>query len=84
MSTKDGDTDKYSYSGYGTGFDICSNFSLPDGSGFGKNVIILCADMSSSVYRDNKKHILILGKGLTDDTTLQKVNTLVNNKQKFA
>ena len=40
----------------------------------GKNVIIFGADMSSSVYIDNKnKDILILGEGLTqglDDTTL--------------
>ena len=45
-----------------------------DGSGFGKNVIIFRADMSSSVYIDNKKKdILILGKGPRnglDDTTL--------------
>ena len=40
----------------------------------GKNVIILGADMSSSVHIDNKgKDILILGKGPTqgfDDTAL--------------
>ena len=39
-----------------------------------KNVIVLGADMSSSVHVDNKgKDILILGEGLTqglDDTTL--------------
>ena len=55
----------------GIGFDTCITFSLPDGSGFGKNVIIFSADMNSYVHIDNKKkHILILGKGLTDDTTL--------------
>ena len=48
-------------------------FSIPTG-GFGKNVIIFGADMSSSVHVDNKKKdILILGEGPTqglDDTTL--------------
>ena len=44
--------DKYKYSGYGLGFDTCGNFSLPDPSGFGKNVIISGADM----HVDNKKN----------------------------
>ena len=47
---------------------------LSDDSGFGKNVIIFGADMSSSAHIDNKKKdILILGKVPTqglDDTTL--------------
>ena len=50
--------------------DARGSFSL---SGFGKNVIIFCAGMSSSVHNDNrKKGILILSKGLTgglDDAT---------------
>ena len=54
-------------------FDSRSEFSLPDGS-VGKNVIISGVDMSSSVHIDNeKKDILILGKGPThrlDDTML--------------
>ena len=49
-------------------------FSLSDGSGFGKNVKIFCADMGSSVYIDNKKKdTLILGIGpkqVYDSTTL--------------
>ena len=69
---KNFDTDKYKYSGYSVGFDLRSEFSLPDGS-MGKNVIIFGADMSSSVQIHNKgKDILILGKGPTqglDDTT---------------
>ena len=48
-------------------------FSFPTG-GFGKNVIIFGADMSSSVHVDNKKKdISVLGEGPTqglDDTTL--------------
>ena len=60
---KNADLDKYSYSGYGTGFDTCIEYSLPDCS-IGKNVIILGANMSSSGHIDNKgKDILILCKG---------------------
>ena len=64
---------KYVYSGYSIGFDLCSEFSLSDGSA-GKNVIIFGVHMSSSVHIDNKaKAILTLGKGPTqelDDTKL--------------
>ena len=53
------------YSGYGTGFDRRSAFSFP-GGGFGRNVLIFGADMSSFAHIDNKKkHILVLGKGPT-------------------
>ena len=63
--TKNGDPDKYSYSGYGIGFNTCGEYSLLDGSK-GKNVIIVGADMSSSEHIDNRgKNILILGKGPT-------------------
>ena len=49
--------------GYRTGFDRKPSFSFP-GSGFGQNVLIFGADMSSSVHVDNKKKdILVLGKG---------------------
>ena len=51
---KNADIDKYKYSGYGIGFDIKGTFSVPT-SGFGKNVIIFGADMSSSVHVDKKK-----------------------------
>ena len=71
--TTNADLDKYRYTGYGIWFDFCSEFLFTDGN-CGKNVIIFGADMSSSVYVDNKgKYILILGgrptQGL-DDTTL--------------
>ena len=70
---KNADPDKYKYSGYGIGFDLRSEFSLPDGS-MGKNVIIFGVDMSSSVRIDDKKNdTSILGKGSTqrlDNTTL--------------
>ena len=51
---KNTDIDKYGYSGYGTGFDRKSSFSFP-GGGFGQNVLIFGADMSSSAHIDNKK-----------------------------
>ena len=36
MLTKNADFHKYKYSGYAIGFDAHGNFSLSDGSGFGK------------------------------------------------
>ena len=44
--TKNADPGKYSYSTYGIGFDARGSFPLSDGSGFGKNLTILGADMS--------------------------------------
>ena len=59
--TKNPDIDKYKYSGYGIGFDRKGEFSF--GNGFGQNVIIFGADMSSSIHSTNKtKNILVLGK----------------------
>ena len=59
---------KYKYSGYGPGFDSHGSFSLSSGSGFGKNIIMFDADMSSSAHADNKdKDILILDKGPLQD-----------------
>ena len=70
--TKNADPDKYKYSGYGIGFDSHSFSSLPDNT-IGKNVIIVGADMSSSVHINTKgKDSLVLGEGTTqglDDTT---------------
>ena len=63
--TKNVDIEKYRYSGYGIGFDRRSSFSFPSG-GFGQNVIIFGADMSSSIHIDNKKKdILVLERGPT-------------------
>ena len=68
------DPDKCVYIGYGIGFELHSEFSLPDGGSVGESVIIFGVDMSSSVnIDDEKKDILTLGKGPTqglDDTTL--------------
>ena len=54
--TKNADIEKYKYSGYGIGFDRRGIFSFP-GGGFGQNVLIFGADMSSSPHIDNKKKI---------------------------
>ena len=51
---KNADIDKYGYSGYGIGFDRRSSFSFT-GDGFGQNVLIFGADMSSFAHIDNKK-----------------------------
>ena len=86
--TKNADLDQYKYSVYGIGFDRKGQFSF--GNGFGKNSIIVGADMSSSVHVDNKKKdILILGKGPTqglDGTALTveklySINFSENNKK---
>ena len=63
--TKNDDIDKYMYSGYGTGFDRKSSFSFSSG-GYGQNVLIFGADMSTSIHIENKnKDILVLGRGPT-------------------
>ena len=63
--TKNVDINKYGYSGYGIGFDRKTVFSFL-GGGFGQNVSIFRADMSSSAYIDSKKKDrLVLGKGPT-------------------
>ena len=64
--TKNVDPNKYSYSEYGTGFDVHRKFSLSNGDGFGKNVIILGVDNSCSSHAVNRKrYILVLGKDTT-------------------
>ena len=68
--TKNADIDKYDYSGYGIGFDRRSCFSFPS-DGFGQNVLNFGADMSFSVHLDNnKKDILVLGIGPTQELEL--------------
>ena len=63
--TRNADIDKYSYSGYGIGFDRRSSFSFT-GGGFGQNVLVFVTDMRSSIHIDNKeKDILVLGRGPT-------------------
>ena len=71
--TRNTDIDKYKYSGYGIGFDSKGTFSHSN-RGFGKNVIIFGADMSSSVHANNKtRSILVFGKDFMqgiDNTTI--------------
>ena len=62
--TKNANLDKNSYRCHSIGFDSRLKFLFTDGS-FGKNVIISVAEMSSSVYIDKGKDILILGEGPT-------------------
>ena len=86
--TKNADIEKYKYSGYGIGFDRQSSFSFLSG-GFGQNVLIFGADMSSSIHVDNKKkYILVLGRGPTQGLenflTAEKmysINFTVRNKK---
>ena len=73
--TKHVNIDRYGYSGYGIGFDRKGRFSFP-GGGYGQNVIIFEADMSSSLHIDNEKDILILGRGPTQELE----NTLTAEK----
>ena len=87
--TKNADIDKYGYSGYGSGFDRRSSFSFP-GGGFGQNVLIFGADMSSSAHINNKKKdILVLGNGPTqgfeNTLTAEKMYSLnfTEKKKKF-
>ena len=60
--TKNADIDKYKYSECGIGFDSRGSFPHRSG-GYGRNIIIFRADMSSFVHVNNKKRsILVLGK----------------------
>ena len=87
--TKNADIEKYKYSGYGIGFDRRSSFSFA-GGGFGQNVLIFGADMSSSIHIDNKgKDILVLGReptqGLESTLTAEKMYSInfTVTKKKF-
>ena len=55
--TKNADIDQYWYSGYGVGFDRRWSFSFP-GGGFGQNLLIFGAKLSSSAHMDNEKIII--------------------------
>ena len=86
--TKNADIEKYRYSGYGIGFDRRSSFSFPSG-GFGQNVLIFGADMSSSIHIYNKKDVLVLGRrptqGLESTLTAEKMYSInfTVTKKKF-
>ena len=87
--SKNADIEKYKYSGYGIGFDRRSSFSFT-GGGFGRNVLIFGADMSTSIHIDNKKKdILVLGRrptqGLESTLTSEKIYSInfTVTKKKF-
>ena len=78
--TKNADTSKYDYKGYGICFDERSQFghTITEGGRAhttnGRNVLIFGADMSFSVHKTNREnHIYVMGDGFTQgihDTTL--------------
>ena len=80
------DVVKYGYSDYGIEFDASSSFSLSNGTGFGRNVIIFGLEKISVHADKEKKDIQVLGKGPTnrlDDTTITPeaqcfINFLIN------
>ena len=77
--TKNYNPDKYGYSGYDIGIDVCSQFTLTDRTR-GDNVIIFGVDNSSSVHVDNKNmDIVALGEGLTQGLN----DTKITGKAKF-
>ena len=60
--TKHVDIDQYKYSGCDIGFNRKEEFSFGS-NGFGKNLVISGADMSSSAHANNRtKNILVLRK----------------------
>ena len=78
--TKNADTSKYDYKGYGICFDERSEFGhIITEDGFAhttgaRNVLIFVVDMSFSIHKTNRaNHIYVMGTGLTQgihDTTL--------------
>ena len=75
--TKNVDTSKYEYKGYGIFFDERSHTVTEGGRAHttnGRNVLIFGADMSFSVHKTNREnHIYVMGDGFTQgihDTTL--------------
>ena len=73
---------KYKYSEYGIGFDSRKSFTNASG-GYGRNVIIFGADLSSSTDANNKtRSILVLGKDFIqgiDDKTIYAENRYSTN-----
>ena len=91
--TKNADTSKYDYKGYGICFDERSQFghTITEG-GFAhttnaRNVLIFGADMSFSVHKTNREnHIYVMRDGLTQgihDTTLYAEKNFYKNFTDF-
>ena len=77
-NTTNSDTDRWQYSGYGTGFDLFGSFTHPDG-GNGKNVIVFAADLGNSRHAANKtQSVSVLGHCL-----IQKINNTTIYSEKM-
>ena len=87
--TKNADTSKYDYKGYGICFDERSQFghTITEGGHAhttnGRNVLIFGAEMSFNVHKTNREnHIYVMGDGFTQgihDTTLYVEKTCWRN-----
>ena len=78
--TKNTDTSKYSYKGYGICFDEGGTFSMRNINN-GRNVLIFGVDERSVVHSNNKaNNIYVMGdgivQGINDTTYMQKKNTV--------
>ena len=71
--TKNADPDNYEYFGQGIGFDTHGFLFMSDGCGFGENVLMFCADMSSLVHIDNNKNIGQFPPGLEPPLFLKQI-----------
>ena len=89
LTKKTADIDKYKYSGHGTGFDSRGSLTHP-GGGYGRNLVIFGAELSSSKHVNNKTgNILVLGRDFiqgVDGTTvyaekMYSTNFTMDNKQ---
>ena len=76
---KPADIGLYKYSGYGIGFDRRGQFQF--GNGFGRNVIILGADMSSSVHANNKTRNILVNATIYAEKLYS--NNFTENNKKF-
>ena len=75
LITKNADTSKYDYKGYGICFDERSQFghTITEGGRAyttnGRNVLIFGADMNFSFHKTNREnHIYVMGEGIHDTT----------------
>ena len=76
--SKNSNFEKYKYSGHGFGIQARESFSLSDGSGFGKNVLIFVAHMISSRHVGSKK------RNLNFCSTQGLGNTTLTAEKKYA
>ena len=78
--TKNADTSKYKYKGYGACFDEGGTFSMGNINN-GRNILIFGVDESSLIHSNNKTNIfmlwvMVLCKGLTTLNYMQKKHTV--------